>query len=250
MFDLRNESLRAWLQGPYILGATGLGSPAVHGFYFDDGWNEDGPTEEDPHAVAACGLSPADVQDLIAAYQLSYEQKINSTLAAGGFVFDLFNSPSPPNATSAQPQCAPFLREHCGATSPSQLGPMLVQFSRISHKEPFPPPFPQQDLANFLLVRGPYGWLGYGWAGCWPATTYERPTGLDADYGMPLNFCTETAPTSGVFTCVAAGGRGGVCAGVRPPRLHQPPTSRSRRNYTNANVALDCNTFIAEISML
>ena len=23
-----------------------------------------------------------------------------------------------------------------------------------------------QDLANFLLIRGPYSWLGWGWKGC------------------------------------------------------------------------------------
>jgi hypothetical protein len=23
-----------------------------------------------------------------------------------------------------------------------------------------------QDLASFLVVRGPYAWLGYGWQGC------------------------------------------------------------------------------------
>ncbi len=25
---------------------------------------------------------------------------------------------------------------------------------------------PVQDIANFLLVRGPYAWLGHGWLGC------------------------------------------------------------------------------------
>jgi hypothetical protein len=34
-FDVRNESLRAWLASDYILGPTGLGNPAIHGFYFD-----------------------------------------------------------------------------------------------------------------------------------------------------------------------------------------------------------------------
>jgi hypothetical protein len=32
LFDLRNSSLREWLRGDYILGPTGLGSPAIHGF--------------------------------------------------------------------------------------------------------------------------------------------------------------------------------------------------------------------------
>lgn len=35
LFDLRNASVLEWLAGPYILSDTGLGSPSVHGFYFD-----------------------------------------------------------------------------------------------------------------------------------------------------------------------------------------------------------------------
>jgi hypothetical protein len=218
LFDLRNESLREWLRTDYILGPTGLGSPAVHGFYFDDGWNQEGPTEEDPRAVAACGLSKDDVQALIDAYKLSYQEKINATIAHGGFVFDKFDSPSPPNITSAPQQCLPFLRRYCGANSPSQTGPMLLQFSRVNHTHPWPLPYPNQDLATFLLVRGDYGWLGYGWAGCYSPETYTRPAGLDADYGTPLGFCSEES-SSGVFT----------------------------RNYTKASVSLDCNTFTARI---
>lgn len=219
LFDLRNDSARAWLRSEYILGPTGLGSPAIHGFYFDDGWNSAGPTEEDPGAVEACGLSPQDVEDMIAAYKLSYEEKINVTIANGGFVFDKFNSPSPPNITSAPLVCAPFLREYCGPQSPSQTGPMLLQFSRNNHTHPWPLPFPDQDLATFLLVRGDFGWIGYGWAGCFSPDTYTRPPGLDVDYGTPLNFCAETAKGSGVFV----------------------------RNYTKADVALDCNSFSPSI---
>ena len=159
------------------------------------------------------------MQDLIAAFRLTYAEKINATLAHGGFVFDLFDSPSPPNASSAQPQCAPFLRAHCGPASPSQTGPMLLQFTRINHTHPWPLPFPEQDLAMFLLVRGDYGWLGYGWAGCGDPATYTRPAGLDADYGTPLGFCAETSPGSSVFT----------------------------RNYTRATIALDCTSFQATI---
>ena len=36
LYDLRNASLRAWLASDYLLGPTGLGSPAIHGFYFGE----------------------------------------------------------------------------------------------------------------------------------------------------------------------------------------------------------------------
>ena len=66
------------------------------------------------------------------------------------------------------------------------------------------------DLANFLLVRGPYGYLGHGWLAC--SREYEYPEPLNADYGEPLGLCTEGP--AGVFT----------------------------RAWTRANVTMDCNT--------
>ncbi len=34
-----------------------------------------------------------------------------------------------------------------------------------------------QDLANFLLLRGPYAWFGYAWIGC--SQSYIRPPQMD-----------------------------------------------------------------------
>ena len=56
---------------------------------------------------------------------------------------------------------------------------------------------PSQDIANFQLIRGPYGYIGSGWQGC--SLQYERPALLDRDFGAPLGLCAETAPNSGVF---------------------------------------------------
>jgi hypothetical protein len=114
------------------------------------------------------------------------------------------------------------MRTNCGATSPSQSGALFFGYSRSAHSQPWPLPYPQQDLAAFLLTRGPYAYFGYGWCGC--ASTsgshpFTRPAELDADYGMPVEFCHETA--TGVFT----------------------------REWTRATVTLDCNTFNATIAM-
>ena len=170
--------------------------------------------------MAACGLTPSDVQDMIAAYRLSFAEKVNATVAAGGFVFDQYLSPPPANASAAPAACAPQLRQLCGPHSPSQASALLLQFTRNNHTTPWPLPYPQQDLAAFLLARGPHALLGYAWAGCKAPSTYQRPAGLDVDYGQPLNFCTEVAP--GVFA----------------------------RNYSKANVAMDCNSFEASIDMV
>ena len=57
-----------------------------------------------------------------------------------------------------------------------------------------------QDLAAFLLVRGPYAWIGQGWLGLCDgvmASPHWYPP-LDVEYGAPLTpYYNETAP--GVF---------------------------------------------------
>ncbi len=45
----------------------------------------------------------------------------------------------------------------------------------------------RSDLATFLLARGDYAWIGYGWIGCAPNMDYYRPKELDIDYGIPIN---------------------------------------------------------------
>ena len=57
---------------------------------------------------------------------------------------------------------------------------------------------PEIDIANFELIRGPFGFIGSGWQGC--SLSYERPPLLDRDFGTPLGLCAETAPGSGVFS--------------------------------------------------
>ena len=55
LFDLRNASCRAWLRTEYLLGPTGLGSPAVRGFYFDDvsASKKHAQTSSPPHPFSA-----------------------------------------------------------------------------------------------------------------------------------------------------------------------------------------------------
>ena len=86
-----------------------------------------------------------------------------------------------------------------------------------------------KDLATFLLVRGEFAWLGYGWEGCnsggAPATATKygewRPD-LDEDYGQPLDAtCRETASGSAVFT----------------------------RRWSKATVELDCARWAGKITM-
>ena len=75
----------------------------------------------------------------------------------------------------------------------------------------------EEDVANFLLVRGKYAYLGNGWTGC--SHSYQYPAEqFNADYGEPLGLAKETA--KGVFA----------------------------REWTKATVQMDCNTYTPKIT--
>jgi hypothetical protein len=75
------------------------------------------------------------------------------------------------------------------------------------------------DLANFLLSRGPYAYLGNGWTGC--SRIFEYPDALNLDYGEPLGLCAEIGIGTGVF----------------------------ERNWTKATVRMDCNSWTPSITL-
>ena len=111
---------------------------------------------------------------------------------------------------------------------------LMFGFSRVTHHQPLAlrgtPPWFMQDLVTFLLVRGAYAWLGYGWQGCTNGDTFSaagsgygfwRPE-MDEDYGVPTDeTCSETAHGSGVFT----------------------------RSWSKAKMELDCGAWTARIIM-
>ena len=128
---------------------------------------------------------------------------------------------SPPT----QPSCAATLRQACNA------GPQWPQFSATTFQQftlgnssqperTSPLPQPTTDIAFFMLLRGPYWFLGYGWVGC--SVPYDYPDALAVDYGEPLGYCSESAPNSGVFT----------------------------RPWSKATVQVDCNTGEGTLQLL
>ena len=87
-----------------------------------------------------------------------------------------------PDPMVTQQNCAADIRSLCNASSMSQKYAMLYAFSPGCHGSTSNITTPVQDIANFLLVRGPHAWLGHGWSGC--SKVYERPKELDGDYGV------------------------------------------------------------------
>ena len=63
--------------------------------------------------------------------------------------------------------CAPTLRKLCAADSPAQTRVLNYAFTPGGCRtDPKNLTDPLQDIANFLLIRGPHAFLGHGWLGC------------------------------------------------------------------------------------
>ena len=230
LWDHRNASLRAWLVDEFIGGKQGIQNAAIDGFFLDDGWHvgqdkyapwmpkagfcdtcapgspadkcPGGPTEEDVHCVVDMGLSAQDVKDITAAWKLTMSAAQAAIVKGGGFNWQLFSGATGPTTGMPAAQCAAVVRDLCSDTKYNE--PLVFDFAT-------PVPDFNLDLATFLLVRGPYAWLGYSWDGCvgsvgpgpgasMPYVKYGLPKTVQADYGEPTSRCEETAAGSGVFT--------------------------------------------------
>ena len=121
------------------------------------------------------GFTPADLQAQIDAFNWASSLVYAETLKRGKFIWDQFlnHDPyAPLNGDCPQPwvrkaTCAADLRGLCNATSQVQTRALLYGFSPGSCTGTDPAHLTDmvQDVANFLLVRGPYAYLGNGVSG-------------------------------------------------------------------------------------
>ena len=235
IFDHRNTSFAKWFINEYMISAeTLLHKPLPISLgWLDDSMQLQGPTEEDTNFVADTNSSASEMQDHVMAYRRNMYNLAQAVVAKGGFWWQLVRGSTPQisafggnglhghivkrNVTTAQ--CIHTLRSQWCVTAPAawdhaafyQVRPEVA----ISNAT---------DLtAEFLLTRGEYAWLGYGWVGCTNGEEQRpRPAAWDVDYGSPLGSCTETVPNaSGVF----------------------------RREWTKATVTWDCHTGHGAIAM-
>ena len=92
----------------------------------------------------------------------------------------------------------------------------------LASRPPPIPPSPSLTSDTRLFALTPPTSRSYGWAGCISASRpFTRPPSIEREYGAPLNNCSQTAPGSGVWT----------------------------RNFTHADVAIDCKSFEATFLM-
>ena len=235
LWDHRNASLREWLLNEFILGEHGLQDENVSGFFLDDVWTNTtaavapwmpqpygfcdtysavgGPSEENFRCVDDMGLAQADTTAITSEWSATIGLVHQVLKDAGAWAWQQFTGWATPTAA----QCASELRTICTA------GPSWIYYGRAVYNDwtmngtTSPLAQPQMDVAVFLLVRGPFWWLGYGWVGC--GVKYDFPDVLKVDYGEPTGTCSETAPNSNVFT----------------------------RSWSKAKVTVDCNLYESRI---
>jgi len=227
--SVNGQTFGQWYINDYLLDPTGGGNPKVAGFFFDDQWTENGPTEYEGHAVQDMGLSKSELVDITNAFWQNMAEIFAAIIAHGKFSWQLLwtgqgsNSvrdiaTTCPGPLVKQNTCAADLRRLCAQNSPAQTRFMMYAFTPgACNMDPSNLTEFQQDLANFLLIRGKYAVLGHGWLGC--SRKYTFPDILNSDFGEPLELCQETS--TGVF----------------------------QRKYTKATVQMNCNTWTGSVQL-
>ena len=224
---VHGQTFRQWFINDYMLNKVGM-SPLVSGFFWDDIWPAPGKSFRDsvPGVAADTGLDTdlAGWGQITASYHANMDALRTATLAAGKFAWQLLWTggnatgvgSTVPHAIVSQTTCAADLRSLCNETAPPQTRAMMYS---LNCNTPANLTSPAEDVANFLLIRGPFAWLGHGWKGC--SKDYPFPSELNMDYGEPVDkVCKETAASSGIFT----------------------------REWSNAHVTMDCNKWAPSIT--
>jgi hypothetical protein len=218
---VRGQSFQEWFVHGYVLNEVGT-SPLVSGFFWDDVWNDECNIHDQvKNTCEDMGLGPphsARLKQLTKDYRANMAALVAATLAAKKFAWQmLWTGGADDNIGGTglgplvrRPTCAQDLRALCAENSAAQTRAMAYGFTT---SDPKVLPELEADVANFLLTRGTYAWLGHGWRGC--SRTYLFPLQLHADYGEPSGRCQETASGSGVFT----------------------------REWSKATVQMDCNSW-------
>ena len=222
-------TLREFLIHNVTVSDTGLLSPDVDGLYLDDYWSSSmhngagGSNDMDGTEVADVGLSGVDVADLESNWTTTIAAVKKAVLDNDGFTWQMMVNNGEGSGSAMWYRvnkgwgCAAQVRAACHPDSMEQTGALNYDLdSAVANGTMFLPDF-DEHLASFLLIRGPYAWIGFGWIGC--SQPYTKPLGLAADYGVPQGVCTETS--TGVF----------------------------ERKWSKADIKLDCNTWEGTVTM-
>jgi hypothetical protein len=226
LWDTRNPDLVDWLVNEHLTGNSSVGRSdgLISGIFLDDdisatgGFAENCKLNDCEHDM---GLSSKDMVDLANGWKTMMNRTQAKVLELGGFDWRMF---SPGAGTCdgppfAKADCATYMRKQCVPNGSLQTSAMMYGLGegcKLVTDHNGDPIDLNQHLASFLLLRGPYAWLGWAWVGCAGSrgpgfkpndgvppiqygTLWDRLV-LSTDYGTPISHCTETAPNSGIFT--------------------------------------------------
>jgi hypothetical protein len=228
LWNHTHPDCREWLVKEHMMGHTAMGNDAIQGVFIDDVWDENGPELEGPGsewAVHDTGMTSQQVVEMQTDWRKTMDAANNAVIDAGGYTWRLFyNNWTCANAPFKKHECEEYRNLACSPEAPLEKNALFYGFSGMTgcspdqdgnlvidsgahqyqhpHLNPMPPGHDPiidkiQHLASFLLIRGPYAWIGWAWLGC--GNFPYRPTELDVDYGVPLGTCKKLEGEDGVF---------------------------------------------------
>ena len=211
-WNYSNPDALEYVLGVSEQGALATASPFVDGTFLDD---SQGVPQEHDSAPSNMGLSA--IQLLLA--QNDTYRFFNAAVAAlasqGKFIWQGFSGleQGDPDGVGIAPtasSCSSYMDLVCGASW--QGVPRTVQWpSKQADKLPV--------LASFLISRGPYDYLGWGWFGAGVIGLPAWDPLFDAyDVGEPVGACEQ--PAAGVYA----------------------------RQWSKGNATLDCTSWTATLS--
>jgi hypothetical protein len=168
-----------------------LSDPAVDVLFTDDFTGF--PAEHD-YGPGAIGMTAAELADVQLASLAAHGRLIDAVTRAGKYVWQAMGQGYEGEYTGpgvSHSTCLAFMLSRCGQVAWQERA-WLMAFDD-SHAA--------QSVAAFLIARGPWTWLGYGWE----SGSAEGSGGPGAwhplfatDVGEPTGACAQTQP--GVFT--------------------------------------------------
>jgi len=131
--------------------------------------------------------------------------------------------------TVTKTNCKALLKAQCQSTptgtslrdAPLYSG-FNVDKTHLQNSSALRLPTLMEDVAGFLLVRGDFAWLGYGFLGCAADVNYTQPEVMRQDFGKATGPCTQKKTKDGhsVYT----------------------------REFSGATVELDCDSWAGKVT--
>lgn len=124
---------------------------------------------------------------------------------------------------------------------------MMFPF-QTKEKNPGDLPYFEQDLAAFMLTRGPHAFIGHSWLGC--SKQYDFPEPLNKDYVSSVELVTML--TSALCQCHRPFIALKYChclQGVPTGLCKETKSGVFEREWTKASVKMDCGTYTGSVTM-